>query len=96
MAKKFKINRSFTYKAYVVSVNENNEEVRNFLYKSECHYYVEKHILDALNSGEYNCDNCHYEIINVTTVEDSKRENYLIETISVADGKIYIKAPNEI
>lgn len=95
MAKKFKISRSFTYKAYAVSTNENNEEVRKFLYKSECHYYVEKHILDALNSGEYECDGCHYEIINVTTVEDSERENYLIETICAADGKIYIKAPNE-
>lgn len=96
MAKKFKISRSFTYKAYVVNSDENGSETRKFLYKSECHYYVEKHILDALNSGEYEQDNCHYEIVNVTTVEDSERENYLIETITVADGKIYIKAPNEI
>ena len=111
MAKKFKISRSFTYKAYFVKNINEGEKIKKFIYKSECHYYVEKFILDMLNSAnvnedektlklnndiDFNIDSDYFEIINVCTVEDNNRENYLIETISVVDGKIYIKAPNEI
>lgn len=108
MAKKFKISRSFTYKAYIVKTNENGEQTKKFVYKSECHYYVEKHILDLLNSAsnsegilklndtlDFNINLDFFEIINVTTIEDSERENYLIETIRVKDNQIIIKAPNE-
>lgn len=108
MAKKFKISRSFTYKAYICKVNENGEQTKKFVYKSECHYYVEKHILDLLNSAsnsegilklndtlDFNINLDFFEIINVTTIEDSERENYLIETIKVKDNQIIIKAPNE-
>ena len=108
MAKKFKINRSFTYKAYICKVNNKGEKTSKFVYKSECHYYVEKHILDLLNSAsnsegvlklsdtlDFNISSDFFEIINVTTIEDSERENYLIETIKVKDSQIIIKAPNE-
>ena len=108
MAKKFKINRSFTYKAYICKVDDKGEKVSKFVYKSECHYYVEKHILDLLNSAsnsegilklndtlDFNINSDFFEIINVTTIEDSERENYLIETIKVKDSQIIIKAPNE-
>ena len=47
---------------------------------------------DTLN---FNIDSDFFEIINVTTIEDSERENYLIETIKVKDSQIIIKAPNE-
>ena len=108
MAKKFKINRSFTYKAYICKVNEKGKKTSKFVYKSECHYYVEKHILDLLNSAsnsggilklndtlDFNINSDYFEIINVTTIEDSERENYLIETIKVKNNEIIIKAPNE-
>lgn len=108
MAKKFKISRSFTYKAYICKVNDKGEKTSKFVYKSECHYYVEKHILDLLNSAsnsegmlklsdtlDFNINSDFFEIINVTTIEDSERENYLIETIKVKDSQIIIKAPNE-
>ena len=108
MAKKFKINRSFTYKAYICKVDDKGEKTSKFVYKSECHYYVEKHILDLLNSAsnsegilklnntlDFNINSDFFEIINVTTIEDSERENYLIETIKVKDSQIIIKAPNE-
>ena len=106
MAKKFKINRSFTYKAYICKVNENGEKTSKFVYKSECHYYVEKHILDLLNSAsnsegilklsdtlDFNINSDFFEIINVTTIEDSERENYLIETINIKNNQINIKSP---
>lgn len=108
MAKKFKISRSFTYKAYICKVDDKGEKTSKFVYKSECHYYVEKHILDLLNSAsnsegilklsdtlDFNINSDFFEIINVTTIEDSERENYLIETIKVKDSQIIIKAPNE-
>lgn len=108
MAKKFKISRSFTYKAYICKVNDKGEQTKKFVYKSECHYYVEKHILDLLNSAsnnegmlklndelDFNINSDFFEIINVTTIEDSERENYLIETIKVKENQIIIKAPNE-
>ena len=108
MAKKFKIKRSFTYKNYICKVDDKVKKTSKFVYKSECHYYVEKHILDLLNSASnsegilklndtlsFNINSDFFEIINVTTIEDSERENYLIETIKVKDSQIIIKAPNE-
>ena len=109
MAKKFKINRSFIYKAYICKVDEKGEKSSKFVYKSECHYYVEKHILDLLNNAsnsegilklngelEFNINSDYFEIINVTTIEDSERENYLIETIKIKNNQINIIAPNEL
>lgn len=111
MAKKFKISRSFTYKAYICKVNDKGEKTSKFVYKSECHYYVEKFILDMLNNAkvndgektltlimgenniDFNIDSDFFEIINVCTIEDNNRENYLIETIIVKDNQINIKSP---
>ena len=111
MAKKFKISRSFTYKAYLVKKINDDEKIKKFIYKSECHYYVEKFILDLLNNtnannGEktlklklndddidFNIDSDYFEIINVCTVEDNNRENYLIESIIVKNNQINIKSP---
>ena len=108
MAKKFKISRSFTYKAYICKVNDKGEKIKRFVYKSECHYYVEKHILDMLNNAnvndgektlklngviDFNIDSDYFDIINVCTVEDSDREDYLIESIIVKNNQINIKSP---
>lgn len=107
MAKKFKISRSFTYKAYLLTVNNEGEKIKKFIYKSECHYYVEKFILDLINGssneGEnilklnndinFNIDSDYFEIINVCTIEDNNCENYLIESINVKNNQINIKSP---
>lgn len=108
MAKKFKISRSFTYKAYLVKKINDDEKIKKFIYKSECHYYVEKFILDLLNNANvnedektlklnndinFNIDSDYFEIINVCTVEDNNRENYLIESIIVKNNQINIKSP---
>ena len=111
MAKKFKISRSFTYKAYLVKKINDDEKIKKFIYKSECHYYVEKFILDLLNNAkvnenektlklfnndvdiDFNIDNDFFEIINVCTIEDNNRENYLIESIVIKNNQINIKSP---
>lgn len=107
MAKKFKISRSFTYKAYLLTVDNDGKKIKKFIYKSECHYYVEKFILDLINGstneGEnilklnndinFNINSDYFEIINVCTVEDNNRENYLIETINIKNNLINIKSP---
>ena len=108
MAKKFKISRSFTYKAYLVKNINESEKIKKFIYKSECHYYVEKFILDLLNNAnvnndkktlklnndiDFNIDSDYFDIINVCTVEDNNRENYLIESINVKNNQINIKSP---
>lgn len=107
MAKKFKISRSFTYKAYLVTINNEGKKTSKFVYKSECHYYVEKFILDLINSSvnedentlklnndiKFNINSDYFEIINVCTIEDNNRENYLIESINVKNNQINIKSP---
>lgn len=108
MAKKFKISRSFTYKAYLVKNINEGEKIKKFIYKSECHYYVEKFILDMINNAnvnenektlklnngiDFNIDSDYFEIINVCTIEDNNRENYLIESINVKNNQINIKSP---
>ena len=108
MAKKFKISRSFTYKAYIVKNINEGQKIKKFIYKSECHYYVEKFILDLLNNAnfsegqkilklnnelEFNINLDYFEIINVCTIEDNNRENYLIESINIKNNIINIKSP---
>ena len=39
---------------------------------------------------DFNIDSDFFEIINVCTIEDNNRENYLIETIIVKDNQINI------
>lgn len=106
MAKKFKISRSFTYKAYLIKINKNGEKIKKFIYKSECHYYVEKYILDLLNNAnisenilkindelDFNINSDYFELFNICTIEDNNREDYLIESINIKNNIINIKSP---
>ena len=45
------------------------------------------------NDIDFNIDSDYFEIINVCTVEDNNRENYLIESIIVKNNQINIKSP---
>lgn len=92
MSKKLKIGREYTFKAYAVETLENvnaNLHSGEFLFKSECHYYCEKYVLDLINANVENAKN--YLIYKISTLEDSNIEDMLIEQIFVKDGIIYIK-----
>lgn len=92
MAKKLKISREYTFKAYAVddlAFVSTNAHVGEFLFKSECHYYCEKYVLDLINADVENAKN--YLIYKISTLEDSNVEDMLIEQIFVKDGIIYIK-----
>lgn len=92
MAKKLKIGREYTFKAYEVETLESVSAWAHsgeFLFKSECHYYCEKHVLDLINANVENAKN--YLIYKISTLEDSNVEDMLIEQIFVKDGIIYIK-----
>ena len=95
--KQFKISRRFTYKAYVVEV-ENEAlitadcHVGEFVTRSDCHYYCEKAILDAFQSNDKNAlIGKIYLIYKVSTVEDSTVQDMLLERIQVVDGQIVIQ-----
>lgn len=93
-----KISRSFTFKAFQVdSSKTTREELKSvygsqhtgeFKYKSECHYYCEKEILDMLR-GDMTDTNI-YAIYKVCTLEDNDVADTLVELIYVNDGKIAI------
>lgn len=94
--KNLKNSRLFTFKAYIVNDVKDvltNIHVGEFMFKSECHYYVEKHILDFLNANHENRENTSkiYAIYKISTIEDTKIEDMLIELIYVKDGKIIIQ-----
>lgn len=75
--KKIKINRPYIYKAYQVEDPKNlinfsdskqilaNVKNYKFLFKSECHYYVEKFILDFINQNLASAKNYKYLLIKV-------------------------------
>lgn len=96
MSTKVKINREYTFKAYVV---KNGEEVLNnvhsgeFMSKSDCHYYCEKFVLDYVKNNLTDvvkkCES--FAIYKIFTLEDDNREDMLIELISVKDGVINIR-----
>ena len=98
MAKKVKISRSFTFKAFVVDSEQISREelksvyrsqhVGEFMYKSECHYYCEKEVLDSLreNMGSTYI----YAIYKVCTLEDNNVADTLVELIYVNGDKIAI------
>lgn len=108
MAKKLKINRTFTYKAYecenylnLLNLNNINEcenyknliksHTGKFLFKSECHYYTEKYILDFINNNYNNLTDANiYLIYKINTEEDKNIEDLLIELIYIKNNKIYI------
>lgn len=96
MSTKVKINREFTYKGYVVKNCEeikNNSHIGEFMLKSDCHYYCEKGILDYIKNNLEDVKENQYKftIYKIFTLEDDKREDVLIELISVKDGVINIR-----
>lgn len=93
MSIKVKINREFTYKAYVVKNGEevlNNVHIGKFMSKSDCHYYCEKFVLDYIKNNLEDVKEYKFAIYKIFTLEDDNREDVLIEIISVKDGKINI------
>lgn len=93
MSKKLKNSRLFTFKVYNVSNCEvlTNLHVGEFMFKSECHYYVEKYVLDFINNNYEKLDKSNkYAIYKISTIEDTKIEDMLIEQIFVKDGAINI------
>lgn len=95
MQTKVKTVREFTFKAYKLSAGQdvlNNVHTGEFLSKSDCHYYCEKFVLDYVkNNLSTIVENGEsFAIYKISTVEDSKCEDLLIELISVKDGKINI------
>lgn len=94
--KNFKNKREFTFKAYGLNKGEQfltNIHKGEFVFKSDCHYYVEKFILDLINANAKNDEILakNYLIYKISTLEDSNIEDLLIESITVNDGKIIIK-----
>lgn len=90
MANKIKVVRNYTFKAYQVEDVKNIDASKHsgeFIYKSECHYYVEKEILDIIQSNKKESIYCIYQI---STLEDSNIVDKLIEVIKYDGEKIYI------
>jgi hypothetical protein len=103
MATKVKIQREFTFKAYVVNDTTENNPVANqhtgeFMTKSECHYYCEKEVLDFLRAnvdqfGTMERDHMAWCIYKVCTLDDESKqfEDVLVETITIQNGMINIR-----
>lgn len=96
MAKKIKNSRLFTFKAYDVKDCKevlNNAHGGKFMFKSDCHYYTEKHILDFINNNldTVKKDKNIFAIYKINIEEDKNIEDMLIELIYVKDDKIIIK-----
>lgn len=103
MATKVKIQREFTFKAFVVANTEEtvpaaNQHTGEYMTKSECHYYCEKAVLDFLKAMPTDQlemserDHMAWCIYKVCTLDDESKqfEDVLVETISIKDGKINI------
>lgn len=96
---KLKIKRSFIYKAYYFEGSEvtNNSHVGEFVFKSECHYYCEKAVLDIINNNQDGAlkkqlqEDAKYLIYKICTLEDSNINDMLVEVINIdKDGNINI------
>lgn len=96
MAKKISVSRSFTFKAYRVNDGEISlKNVKNyeFLFKSECHYYAEKFVLDYINDNFESLKNVNglkFILIKVYDHDLTDFNDFLIEQISVKNDKIHI------
>lgn len=95
MATKVKVQRQFTFKAYVTDLQNEvlvDQHTGEFMTKSECHYYCEKDVLDCVKSNVESVerDGHVYLIYKVSTVEDSNIPDILVERITVKDGNIII------
>lgn len=103
--KKIKTARVFTFKAYAIDIDDLNNintlvnniksdnsdaHIGQFIFKSDCHYYCEKNVLDAFNANiELNKFKL-YLIYKISTEEDSAVKDCLIELIYFKDDKINI------
>ena len=103
MTTKVKIQREFTFKAYVVANVEEtapaaNERTGEYMTKSECHYYCEKAVLDFLKAMPADQleiserDHMAWCIYKVCTLDDETKlfSDVLVETISIKGGMINI------
>lgn len=95
MEAKIKTVREFTFKAYAVVKGTKiaaDEVTGEFMTKSECHYYCEKAVLDAVkaNAKAVEKDGISYAIYKVCTKEQSKQKPLLVEVVSVKDNVINI------
>lgn len=90
---KIKVNRAFKFKAYCVDKDvelDNNRHSGEFVFKSECHYYVEKNILDMIKTNVEKYSDYKYVIYKISSKEDSDIADKLVEIISVKNGEINI------
>ena len=62
----------------------------DFVFKSECHYYVEKNVLDNIRIEPEAAEGTLYAIYKVSTAEDTDVDDVLVETIYVKNGEIFI------
>lgn len=103
MATKVKIQREFTFKAYVVANTQEtapaaDQHTGKFMTKSECHYYCEKAVLDFLKAMPADQlemserDHMAWCIYKVCTLDDESKQfvDVLIETIRIKGGMINI------
>lgn len=95
MATKVKVQRQFTFKAYVTDAQNEvlvDQHTGEFMTKSECHYYCEKDVLDYVKSNAESVerDGYVYLIYKVSTVEDNNMPDILVERITVKDGNVII------
>ena len=95
MATKVKVQRQFTFKAYVTDAQNEvlvDQHTGEFITKSECHYYCEKDVLDYVksNAEDVEKNNYIYLIYKVSTMEDSNMPDILVERITVKNGIVII------
>lgn len=104
MATKVKVQREFTFKAFVVANTEEtapaaDQHTGEYMTKSECHYYCEKAVLDFLKAMPADqlkvSERGHMAwcIYKVCTLDDESKqfEDVLVETIRIKDGMINIR-----
>lgn len=101
MAQKVKVSREFTFKAYKLAVKDEkntdlvfvaDQHVGEFYSKSDCHYYCEKDVLDFVKMNAASLEGeWQYGIYKVSTIEDSKIADQLVEIITVENGEIHIR-----
>lgn len=94
MKKNFKITRDYQFKAYKIDKDQvevdKNRHNGEFLFKSECHYYVSKFIIDLLENIKD--DTIKINIYQVGCREDDNRCDKLIESYFIDNDQIKIDA----
>jgi len=95
MAKKISVSRSFTFKAYKsekgeITLESVNAKKCEFMFKSACHYYAEKYILDFINDNFDIAKKCKFAIFKVYDQDLTNAKDFEIEQIYVKNDKICI------